>query len=244
MGRRGQGKLRRTVLGSVSDFVIHHIHCPIIVSRTWLVVVVQRDVLCFRLKVFPLNRLPDTDFFGIMEENLHVHHCDCVHSLSIFVMKWIFSMNWGCFYIPMVSSTGCCWVPCYYCVSIFILTLNMMCEMVQDLWTWFTWMLKNPWLIHNTLVDQQIKEFCVLDRPCWPTLVSFEHDHLSGGAAAIVELCTWNQAVVTEQCVLKSLDVQQLKQCHAKVTVPLFTSLKYTVMFRQTPMTNLYRLSV
>lgn len=34
MGRRGQGKLRRTVLGSVSDFVIHHIHCPIIVSRT------------------------------------------------------------------------------------------------------------------------------------------------------------------------------------------------------------------
>lgn len=137
MGRRGQGKLRRTVLGSVSDFVIHHIHCPIIVSRTWLVVVVQRDVLCFRLKVFPLNRLPDTDFFGIMEENLHVHHCDCVHSLSIFVMKWIFSMNWGCFYIPVVSWTGCCWVPCYYCVSIFILMLNMMCEMVQDLWTWF-----------------------------------------------------------------------------------------------------------
>lgn len=34
MGTRGVSKLRRTVLGTVSDYVVHHIHCPIIVSRT------------------------------------------------------------------------------------------------------------------------------------------------------------------------------------------------------------------
>lgn len=34
MGTRGQGKLRRTIMGSVSDYVVHHIHCPVIVSRT------------------------------------------------------------------------------------------------------------------------------------------------------------------------------------------------------------------
>lgn len=34
MGSRGHGKVRRTVLGSVSDFVVHHIHCPIVVSKS------------------------------------------------------------------------------------------------------------------------------------------------------------------------------------------------------------------
>lgn len=34
MGTRGLGKIRRTILGSVSDFVVHHAHCPVVVSRS------------------------------------------------------------------------------------------------------------------------------------------------------------------------------------------------------------------
>ena len=33
MGTRGLGKLRRTILGSVSDYVVHHAHCPVIVCK-------------------------------------------------------------------------------------------------------------------------------------------------------------------------------------------------------------------
>ena len=33
MGTRGMGKIRRTILGSVSDFVLHHTHCPVIICR-------------------------------------------------------------------------------------------------------------------------------------------------------------------------------------------------------------------
>eukprot|EP00914_Ancora_sagittata_P012931 GHVO01025021.1.p1 GENE.GHVO01025021.1~~GHVO01025021.1.p1 ORF type:complete len:157 (+),score=14.94 GHVO01025021.1:27-473(+) len=33
MGTRGLGKVRRTLMGSVSDFVVHHAHCPVIVCR-------------------------------------------------------------------------------------------------------------------------------------------------------------------------------------------------------------------
>lgn len=33
MGTRGLGKVRRTIMGSVSDFVVHHAHCPVIVCR-------------------------------------------------------------------------------------------------------------------------------------------------------------------------------------------------------------------
>ena len=35
MGTRGLGKLRRTIMGSVSDYVVHHAHCPVIVARHW-----------------------------------------------------------------------------------------------------------------------------------------------------------------------------------------------------------------
>lgn len=33
MGTRGLGKVRRTILGSVSDYVVHHAHCPVVVCR-------------------------------------------------------------------------------------------------------------------------------------------------------------------------------------------------------------------
>lgn len=33
LGTRGLGKVRRTILGSVSDYVVHHSHCPVIVCR-------------------------------------------------------------------------------------------------------------------------------------------------------------------------------------------------------------------
>ena len=29
MGTRGQGLIRRTILGSVSDYVVHHAHIPV-----------------------------------------------------------------------------------------------------------------------------------------------------------------------------------------------------------------------
>lgn len=34
MGTRGMGTIRRTILGSVSDYVVHHCQCPVIVHRT------------------------------------------------------------------------------------------------------------------------------------------------------------------------------------------------------------------
>ena len=32
-GRRGLGKVRRTVIGSVSDYIIHHADCPVLVYQ-------------------------------------------------------------------------------------------------------------------------------------------------------------------------------------------------------------------
>ena len=33
MGGRGKGTLRRTFMGSVSDYVVHHAHVPVLVCR-------------------------------------------------------------------------------------------------------------------------------------------------------------------------------------------------------------------
>ena len=33
MGTRGMGTVRRTILGSVSDYVNHHAKCPVVVYR-------------------------------------------------------------------------------------------------------------------------------------------------------------------------------------------------------------------
>jgi len=33
MGSRGLGTIRRTLIGSVSDYVVHHAHCPVVVCR-------------------------------------------------------------------------------------------------------------------------------------------------------------------------------------------------------------------
>ncbi len=33
MGTRGMGKIRRTLLGSVSDYVVHHAACPVVICR-------------------------------------------------------------------------------------------------------------------------------------------------------------------------------------------------------------------
>jgi nucleotide-binding universal stress UspA family protein len=31
IGSRGLGMLRRTIMGSVSDYVLHHAHCPVVI---------------------------------------------------------------------------------------------------------------------------------------------------------------------------------------------------------------------
>ena len=33
MGTRGMGTIRRTIMGSVSDYVVHHAKCPVLVCR-------------------------------------------------------------------------------------------------------------------------------------------------------------------------------------------------------------------
>ena len=33
LGTRGLGTIRRTLLGSVSEYVVHHSHCPVTVVR-------------------------------------------------------------------------------------------------------------------------------------------------------------------------------------------------------------------
>ena len=33
MATRGQGTIRRTFLGSVSDYLVHHLHVPVVVCR-------------------------------------------------------------------------------------------------------------------------------------------------------------------------------------------------------------------
>ena len=33
MGTRGLNRLRRTLMGSVSDYVLHHAHCPVMVVK-------------------------------------------------------------------------------------------------------------------------------------------------------------------------------------------------------------------
>jgi nucleotide-binding universal stress UspA family protein len=35
MGSRGRGGLSRTLMGSVSDFVMRHAHCPVLVVRAY-----------------------------------------------------------------------------------------------------------------------------------------------------------------------------------------------------------------
>ena len=34
MGTRGMGAVRRTLMGSVSDYVVHHAHCPVLICRS------------------------------------------------------------------------------------------------------------------------------------------------------------------------------------------------------------------
>lgn len=33
VGSRGQGAVRRTLLGSVSDYLVHHCHCPVLIVK-------------------------------------------------------------------------------------------------------------------------------------------------------------------------------------------------------------------
>uniref|UniRef100_A0A8W8LZS6 UspA domain-containing protein n=1 Tax=Magallana gigas TaxID=29159 RepID=A0A8W8LZS6_MAGGI len=33
-GSRGMGVIRRTILGSTSDFILHHAHCPVLICKS------------------------------------------------------------------------------------------------------------------------------------------------------------------------------------------------------------------
>ncbi len=33
IGTRGMGKVKRTFVSSVSDYVLHHAHCPVVICR-------------------------------------------------------------------------------------------------------------------------------------------------------------------------------------------------------------------
>jgi len=33
VGQRGISSVRRTIMGSVSDYVVHHAHCPVVICR-------------------------------------------------------------------------------------------------------------------------------------------------------------------------------------------------------------------
>lgn len=34
VGSRGLGKIRRTIMGSVSDYLVHHAHIPVVVCKS------------------------------------------------------------------------------------------------------------------------------------------------------------------------------------------------------------------
>ena len=33
LGSRGEGKIKRTLMGSVSDYVLNHAHCPVLICK-------------------------------------------------------------------------------------------------------------------------------------------------------------------------------------------------------------------
>ena len=35
-GTRGMGTIRRTILGSVSDYIVHHAHCAVVTVRKYV----------------------------------------------------------------------------------------------------------------------------------------------------------------------------------------------------------------
>ena len=53
MGTRGMRTVRRTLMGSVSDYVVHHAHCPVMICRSykwsnlWANPIIEEGFVCF-----------------------------------------------------------------------------------------------------------------------------------------------------------------------------------------------------
>ncbi|VDI63637.1 Hypothetical predicted protein [Mytilus galloprovincialis] len=89
-GTRGYGKVRRTILGSVSDYIIHHSSVPVIVCRY------IQNTFCLSIRPVIVKRNEDIALLHWFKENAHkpndyvylVHSIELQHALHN--SKWLY----------------------------------------------------------------------------------------------------------------------------------------------------------
>lgn len=75
-GSRGHGKLRRTFMGSVSDYIVHHSHVPVVVCRHknhhhghghhhWMTSFPDKRLFCFFMNIYK---------YPVVLFSLHAHN--------------------------------------------------------------------------------------------------------------------------------------------------------------------------